>query len=60
MISFFKQIFTWWNKQTVGTFFYTLFTGKLVGKDDFGNKFTISRFAKYGISKIIFLKKLIK
>ncbi len=29
-------------------------------KDDFGNEFTISRFARYGISKIIFLKKLIK
>jgi len=38
-MNFFKQIFTWWNKQTVGTFFYTLFTGKLVGKDDFGNKY---------------------
>ena len=27
-------------------------------KDDFGNEFTITRFAKYGISKIIFLKKI--
>jgi len=26
--------------------------------DDFGNEFTISRSAKYGISKIIFLKKI--
>jgi NADH dehydrogenase len=34
-----KQIFTWWNKQTVGTFLYTLFTGKLVGEDYFGNKY---------------------
>ena len=25
-------------------------------KDDFGSKFTIKRSAKYGISKIIFLK----
>ncbi len=39
MFSFFKQIFTWWNKQTVGTFFYTLFTGKFVGADEFGNKY---------------------
>ena len=31
-----KQIFTWWNYQTVGTFFYTIFFGKFVGKDDFG------------------------
>ena len=29
-------------------------------KDDFGNEFIVNRFAKYGISKIIFLKKLIK
>jgi len=34
-----KQIFTWWNKQTVGTFIYTLLKGKLVGKDQFGNKY---------------------
>ena len=39
MISFFKQIFIWWHRQTTGTFLYTLFTGKLVGKDDFGNKY---------------------
>ncbi len=34
-----KQIFTWWNSQTFGTFFYTIFFGKFVGKDDFGNKY---------------------
>ncbi len=34
-----KQIFTWWNSQTFGTFFYTTFFGKLVGKDEFGNKY---------------------
>ena len=39
MISFFKQIFTWWNRQTFGTFIYTLFTGKLIGNDEFGNKY---------------------
>ena len=27
-------------------------------KDDFGNKYSINRSAKYGISKIIFLKKI--
>ena len=32
-------IFTWWNKQTFGTFLKTLFYGKYVGKDDFGNKY---------------------
>ena len=34
-----KQIFTWWHKQTFGTFLKTLFFGKLVGKDEFGNKY---------------------
>ena len=41
-----KQIFTWWNYQTVGTFLYTLFFGKLVGKDSFGNKYYISKKGK--------------
>ena len=39
MFNFLKQIFTWWHKQTVGTFIYTLISGKLVGKDQFGNKY---------------------
>tara|TARA_Y100001958_G_C20702794_1_gene208020 strand:+ start:138 stop:488 length:351 start_codon:yes stop_codon:yes gene_type:complete len=34
-----KVIFTWWNKQTFGTFLKTLFTGIYVGKDDYGNKY---------------------
>ena len=34
-----KIFFTWWNKQTIGTFIKTFFTGKLVGKDDYGNKY---------------------
>ena len=34
-----KQIFTWWNKNTFGTFLKTLFFGKYVGKDEFGNKY---------------------
>ena len=39
MLNFLKQIFTWWHKQTIGTFIYTLFTGKYVGSDQFGNKY---------------------
>ena len=38
-MNFLKQIFTWWHKQTVGTFIYTLFLGKFSGKDQFGNKY---------------------
>ena len=34
-----KQIFTWWHKQTFGTFLKTLFSGRLVGEDTYGNKY---------------------
>ena len=33
------MIFTWWNKFTLGTFLKTIFFGKYVGKDEFGNKY---------------------
>jgi NADH:ubiquinone oxidoreductase subunit len=36
-------IFTWWNKQTFGTFLKTLFYGKYVGKDEFKNKYYKSK-----------------
>ena len=36
-------IFTWWNKQTFGTFLKTLFYGAYVGKDEFGNKYYKSK-----------------
>ena len=39
MFNFLKQIFTWWHRQTLGTFIYTLFVGKFVGADEFGNKY---------------------
>ena len=42
MINFLKQIFTWWHKQTLGTFIYTILYGKFVGKDEFGNKYYLS------------------
>jgi len=38
-----KIIFTWWNKQTFGTFFKTLFFGKYVGSDENGNKYYQSK-----------------
>ena len=46
MINFLKQIFTWWHKQTIGTFIYTLFFGKFIGKDEFGNKYYTSSTGK--------------
>ena len=35
--------FIWWNRQTFGTFLKTLFFGKFVGKDEFGNKYYRSK-----------------
>ncbi len=44
--SFLKQVFTWWHRQTIGTFIYTLFAGKFVGQDEFGNKYYTSSKGK--------------
>ena len=38
-MSFFSQIFTWWNGQTLGTRLWTARKGQLVGEDENGNKF---------------------
>ena len=46
MITFFKQIFIWWHRQTIGTAIYTFFTGKIVGKDEEGNKYYSNSFGK--------------
>ena len=34
-----KEIFTWWNNQTVGVRLWTYFSGKLVAKDEFDNRY---------------------
>ena len=39
-----KQIFIWWHRQTFGTFLKTLFFGKFVGKDEFGNKYYKNKY----------------
>ena len=39
MLTFLKKIFTWWNQDTFGTRLQTIFFGKLVGKDNYGNKY---------------------
>jgi len=46
MLTFIKQIFTWWNQQTLGTRIYTLIFGKIKGSDEFGNKYYESRNGK--------------
>jgi NADH:ubiquinone oxidoreductase subunit len=38
-----KILFTWWNKQTFGTFLKTLFYGLYVGQDESGNKYYKSK-----------------
>jgi len=39
MLTFIKEILTWWNHQTFGTRLHTIFFGKYVGMDEFGNKY---------------------
>ena len=43
MLTLFKELFIWWNRQTIGTRIDTFLFGKLVGKDYLGNTYT----AKY-------------
>ncbi len=43
MLTLLKQIFTWWNHQTIGTRLQVLFSGKFVGEDQNGNKYYESR-----------------
>ena len=46
MLTFFKQLFVWWNQQTVGTRIQTIISGKFVGKDFFGNKYYQNKSGK--------------
>jgi NADH dehydrogenase len=46
MLTFFKQLFVWWNQQTIGTRIQTIFFGKKIGKDSFGNKYYQSKNGK--------------
>ena len=46
MLTLIKEIFTWWNHQTFGTRLQTLLLGKLIGQDNFGNKYYQSKNGK--------------
>ena len=46
MLTFFKKIFTWWNRDTFGTRLKTILLGKFVGEDTFGNKYYESKSGK--------------
>ena len=37
MLTILKEIFTWWNRQTLGTRINTIIFGRLKGEDSFGN-----------------------
>jgi NADH:ubiquinone oxidoreductase subunit len=40
-MSIFSEIFSWWGGNTWGTRLFTLRRGKLVGRDDYGNRYYI-------------------
>ena len=46
MLTMLKEIFTWWNQQTLGTRIQIFFFGKLAGKDHLGNKYYQSKSGK--------------
>lgn len=37
------ELFIWWHKQTLGVRLWTIFQGKLVGTDEFGNRYFKSK-----------------
>ena len=46
MLTIFKELFVWWNQQTLSTRIQTLFFGKFVGKDNLGNKYYQNKSGK--------------
>ena len=46
MLTFLKKIFTWWNQDTLGTRIKTILFGKLIGSDEYGNKYYQSKRGK--------------
>lgn len=42
-MSIFSEIFSWWGGNTWGTRLFTWRKGKLVGEDDFGNRYFVQR-----------------
>ena len=43
MLTLFKELFIWWNRQTIGTRIDTFLFGILVGKDYLGNRYYQSK-----------------
>ena len=55
MLTFLKKIFTWWNRDTFGTRIKTILFGKLIGSDEYGNKYYQS---KKGIRWVIYANEI--
>lgn len=51
MKQFILELFTWWNKETIGTRFFTWRKGKKVGEDEFGNVYYEGPMSSYGLPK---------
>ncbi len=43
MFKLIKQVFTWWNGQTISTMLYTKYSGQNVGQDEFGNLYYVNK-----------------
>jgi NADH:ubiquinone oxidoreductase subunit len=46
MLTIFKKLFVWWDQETLGTKLKTIFSGKHIGTDSFGNKYYESKKGK--------------
>ena len=46
MLISFKKFFVWWDQETVGTKLKTIFSGRYIGNDTFGNKYYESKKGK--------------
>ena len=46
MLTFLKKIFTWWYRDTFGTRIKTILFGKLIGSDEYGNRYYQSKKGK--------------
>jgi NADH:ubiquinone oxidoreductase subunit len=51
MKQFILELFTWWNRQTMGTRFFTWRKGTKVGEDEFGNVYYEGPISTYGLPK---------
>ena len=51
-----KQIFTWWNKNTFGTFLKLYFLENWLKDDEYGNKYYKNKKIKDGLSMPVTLR----